>query len=213
MENYPGNSQRVTATKKVETETTETKPTKKKVEKVVTSTVTRRPKPLGKKFSDTFVSGDARGVAVYVLNDVMLPAAKDMVADAVSQGIERMLFGDSTRSRPTRRGGSAYTSYNRITSAPKRDEPRREMTRKARAAHDFDEIILESRAEAEEVLDNLYSLVSDYDVATVGDLYELVDQPSSFTDEKWGWVDLRGANITRVRGGFLLDLPKPDYID
>lgn len=220
MENYPGNSNRVTS--KSTPPTAKPKPADKKdvkdkkVEKVVVGTVTRRKKPLGKRFSETFVSGDAESVFAYVLNDVMIPAAKDMVADAFTQGVEKMLFGESRgRSRGARAStsGSGYTSYNRMSSPAKRPEPRVEMSRRARATHDFDEIILATRGEAQEVLDQLFSLVSEYDVANVADLYEMIGQTGDFTDEKWGWFDMRGAGITRVKGGYLLDLPRPEPID
>lgn len=208
MENYPGNSQRSNARP---SQKAKEKPVEKKVEKVVVSEVKRRKKPLGKRFSETFVGGDAQSVWMYVVNDVMVPAAKDMVADAVSQGIEKMLFGES-RGRARGTVAAGYTSYNKISSG-KRPDPRRDISTRARATHDFDEIILGTRAEAEQVLDQLFSIVSEYDVATVADLYEMVDQTGTFTDEKWGWTDMRGAGVTRVKGGYLLDLPKPEYID
>lgn len=215
MEKYPSNSKN-----KVQTEGTEAKP-EKKVERVATGSVTRRKKPLGRRFSETFGGGDAQGVLAYIAQDVLLPAAKDMVADAVSQGIEKMLFGDArgrSRTSTSRSSGgsnSNYVSYNRYSVNPghRREEPRREMSRRAKATHDFDEIILDSRAEAQGVLDQLFTLVDDYDVATVADLYEMVGQTGSFTDEKWGWVDVRGASVTRVKGGYLLDLPRPEPID
>lgn len=192
----------------------------KKVTKVTQGEVVRRKKPLGKRFAETFVGGDARGVWGYVVLDVLVPAAKDMVADAFSTGIERMLFGE-TRGvhRRSRHGGSSgYVSYNRFSSgsSPYRDGPndvRRQMSRRGRSQHDFDEIILETRVEAEEVIDNLFELVSQYESATVADLYELVGITGSYTDNKWGWTDIRGAGVTHVRNGYLLDLPRPDLLD
>lgn len=210
MENYPGNSKRVTA----KAPEKKAPPKEKKVEKVVVGTVTRRKKPLSKRFSETFVGGDAQSVAAYVMNDVMVPAAKDMIADAVSQGIEKMLFGESRgRSRGASVAGAAYTSYNRISTQAKAGGANRDMSPRARASHNFDEIILDTRAEAQEVLDSLFTLISDYDVATVADLYEMVGQTGTFTDEKWGWVDMRGASVTRIKGGYLLNLPSPKFID
>ena len=87
------------------------------------------------------------------------------------------------------------------------------MSRRARASHDFDEIILASRVEAEEVIDRLFDLVSRYESATVADLYEMVGVTGNFTDDKWGWTNIRGAGVTRVRNGFLLDLPRPEPLD
>lgn len=87
------------------------------------------------------------------------------------------------------------------------------MSQRGRARHDFDEIVLDERAEAEEVIDKLYEVVSRYEFATVADLYDLVGLPSNHTDHKWGWSDLRGAGVSRIRDGYLLDLPDPEPLD
>lgn len=212
MDNYPGNSQRVT---KVNTEPSK-KPEEKKIESVVQGEVIRRKKPLGKRFLDTFVGGDAKSVLGYVMLEVLLPAAKDTIADAFSQGVERMLFGEarSTSRRTGSRPGTGYTSYNRFSpsSSHRREDPRT-ISRQNRARHDFDEIILATRVEAEEVIGRLFDLVSQYDQATVADLYELLGVDGNYTDRKWGWTDVRGAGATRVSGGYLLDLPRPTELD
>jgi len=67
--------------------------------------------------------------------------------------------------------------------------------------------------EAEEVIDRMFDLVSRYEVVTVADLYELVGVSGEYTDAKWGWTDLRGAAAMRIRDGYLLDLPRPIYLD
>lgn len=217
MENYPSNSRKAQTQNATPPLKSVPRP-EKKVEQITIGPVARRKKPLGKRFAETFGGGNAQGVAIYILTDVLLPAAKDMIVDAGSQALERMIFGEtrgqtrtSANSRPY---SSSYTSYNRYSgnSHNRRPEPRQEMSRRAKANHDFDEIILDTRAEAQEVIDHLFLLVKDYEVATVSDLYEMVGITGSFTDEKWGWVDMRGAKITRVRGGYLLDLPPTEYV-
>ncbi len=205
---YPSNSQR-----------TIKEPAKKqdpkKVEKVIEGEVVRRKKPLGKRFKETFTGGDAGSVWEYVMLDVLVPAAKDMFADAVSQGVERMIFGEvrSTSRRPRSTGSNGYVAYNRYAPNSRKDDDRRPVSRRARASHDFDEIILATRYEAEEVVDRLVDIVDRYEVATVKDLYELVGASSAYTDDKWGWTDMRSAGVTRVRNGYLLDLPRPEPID
>jgi hypothetical protein len=84
------------------------------------------------------------------------------------------------------------------------------MSHRGRAAHDFDEIILDSIGEANEVLENLIELISKFEQATVADLYDLTGIDPTHTDYKWGWKDLRGARVSRVRNGYLLDLPQPE---
>lgn len=194
-------------------------PEKKKVDQVVQSEVVRRKKPLGKRFTETFFGGDSKGVWEYVAFDVLIPAAKDTFADAVSQGVERMIFGEarSVSRRHGRRPNDSYISYNRYSS--RRPDPREErrdrpqISRRARASHDFDEIILATRVEADEVLERLFDLVDKYETATVADLYDLVGISGNYTDDKWGWTDLRTSGITRVSQGYLLDLPRPEPLD
>lgn len=202
MDNYPGNSQKPRASEE-----------EKRVERVVSGEVTRRKRPAGKRLLESIIGGDARSVLGYVISDVLLPAAKDAITEAVSQGIERMLFGESRSGnrRSGARSSGGYVSYNRYSQPARREEPR-EISRRARASHSFDEIILATRAEAEEVIDRLFDLVSRYESASVSDLFEMVGVTGNYTDQDWGWTDLRGASIQKVRGGYLLDLPRTEQL-
>lgn len=188
----------------------------KDIKRVTSEEPIRRKKSLRKQFKETFVAGDAKTAVRYVMFDVLIPAAKDMIAEAGAQGIEKLIFGDSRRrggSTPPSSGPTGYVSYNRFQMGSRQTGPQRTMSRQARARHDFDEIVLSARTEAEEVIDRLFEVVSRYGAATVADLYELAGIPSTHTDNKWGWTDLRGAGVARVRGGFLLDLPEPQPLD
>lgn len=187
----------------------------KNITPVVSGGAVRRKKSLRKQFSETFVAGDMKTAIRYVAFDVLLPAAKDMVVDSFTQGIEKLIFGDSRRRGSTSpmSGPTGYVSYNRYSPSGRSSGPSRALSRQARARHNFDEIILDDRVEAENVVDNLFELVSRYESATVADLYELVGLSSTHTDHKWGWTDLHGSGVTRVRGGYLLDLPEPEPFD
>lgn len=227
MEDYPSNSRKAKADPKAAAPKPEPKADaeKKQVKQITVGKVTRRKKTLGKRIVETFGGSDAQSVGSYILSDVLLPAAKDMVADAVSQGIEKMLFGEargrrgrtSSSSRPGSGPYRAYDSYSpnsryAVNPGNRREEPRREMSRRSRSIHNFDEIVLDSRAEATEVLDNLQNLINQYEVATVADLYSMVGVTGDFTDEKWGWFNLEDSEIRHSRGGYLLDLPRPENV-
>src|SRR3954465_6226049 len=184
-------------------------PQDKKVESVVKGEVQRRKKPLGKRFHETFLGGDAKGTAQYVVFSVLIPAAKDMLVEAGAQGIERLVYGESRRRPSGRSMATGHIAYNRPQGVSDRP-PAPSISRRARARHDFDEIVLQTRGEAEEVLDRMYDLLSRYDSVSVADLYELTGVESTHTDHKWGWVDLRGSGLTRTRqGGYVIDLPEP----
>jgi hypothetical protein len=190
----------------------------RKVEKVVTGEVVQVPASLWKKARNSLVSGDVgQSVWQFVVMDVLIPAAKNMVTDtvsmmgdAVSEGVRQAMFGDTrTRAGTGRRTIINYNQVRRGSSGPEYGT----ITSRARSQHDFDDVILASRGEAEEVLDRLRELIIRFDVATVEDFYDLVGITGQFTDNRWGWYDLRSATIRHVHGGYLLALPQTKPID
>ena len=187
----------------------------KKIEKVVSGNVIQKKKSFGKKMAGVFLEDDTKSVWQYLLYDVLIPAAKSTISDMVSSGVEMLLFG-STRGRPNKRnndkttGSLYYLNYSSCYDKPTRPNNINNLNR---ARMDFNDIILESRGEAEDVLTHLFDLVDRYGVASVADLYELVGIAGNFTDNKYGWTNLSSASVTRVRDGYLVNLPKPTPID
>lgn len=179
-----------------------------KVDKVVTGDVIQKRKSGVQKLAETFLGGDVKDVGSYILNDVMIPAAKDMMYDMVSQGFQRLLFGESRqdRTRDRRRDYTSYASYYRGGSRDNRQRPA------TRNRNDFDDIILRTREDAEDVLGRMQDLAADYGKCTVADLYNLVGISSKYTDYDYGWTDLRGASISRTREGYLLNLPRTESL-
>lgn len=76
-------------------------------------------------------------------------------------------------------------------------------------SHNVSEVILTNRDDAEAVIDELCRILDTYGEVSVADLYDAVGiNAVKFTDQKWGWTNLRSASVLRVREGYLLDLPK-----
>lgn len=191
-------------------------PERKKVEKVISGEAKLKKKTTWDKIKETFTGDDARSVGAYLLYDVAIPAFKSFLAESAAEGANRLLFGSGGPDRSVRgsRRGGEYRSYNRMyRPSSERDSETRSLSRRDRATHNFDSIVLESRGEADEVLDSLFELVDANDYATVNDLYELVGITGDFTDEKWGWSNLKDARIRRVAEGHLVELPRPEPID
>lgn len=208
--NYPGNSNRKSEEKKPEE--------RKHLDPVISGEAIIRKKPWYRRLGDAMTSEDARTVGSYVLQDVFVPTLRNLIVDMISQGADRLFNGDPHArnvSRNVIRG--AYTAYNRVYSGSSRYEQsppaRRELSDYARRTSNFDEIVLKTRGEAEDVLDHLYYQVQNYDVATVADLLDFVNRRGSFTDEKWGWTSMAGSSVQRVREGYLLNLPRVQPLD
>ena len=180
----------------------------KDLRRVTRSAPIRRKKSLGRRFKEVFFGGDARSTGQFLIYSVLIPAAKDMIVEAGREGVEKLVRGDSYRRRSMPNSGpKGYISYNRVPDRRETVVEHRPMSPRARARHDFDEIVLNTRAEAEEVIERLFDIVSRYDSVTVSDLYELVGVRSTHVDHKWGWTDLRGAGVARIKDGYLLELP------
>ena len=51
-------------------------------------------------------------------------------------------------------------------------------------------------------------LIDTYSMVSVADLYDLIGVTGNYTDNKYGWTNIRNAEVVRVREGYLLKLPK-----
>lgn len=211
--NFPSNSHKQKETVKEEES--------KKVNKVVTGKVVTKKQSMGKKFMKNFISEDVDNVGDYIIHDVLIPAAKDTLydifrggIDVLKNGLEIALLGDRRPSRSSRRdSGRSRVSYNsyydkKDSRERDRDKDRGRDRDRRNSKHNFDDITLETRGEAEEVLNHLVDLTIDYGQASVSDLYDLVGITGSFTDNKYGWEDLSKASVSRTRDGYVLNLPR-----
>lgn len=210
MENFPPNSK----SRRVPDEP-------KKIERVTSADATRRPKTLGRRLKDTFIGDDPRATVDYVVVDVIIPRARDMLFDAVEAGFERLIYGEGPRRRRPGNPGpygdrGPNIDYAGISRGPARQAQQQHsiLSRGSRARGSFDELVIQSRPEAEEVIDRMFDILSQYGQVSVAHLYELTGVQSSHTDIKWGWTQLRGAKPRPLRqGGYILDLPEPEPFD
>ena len=199
MEDYKPNSHR---SKEDQSNSVE----KKEISKVVTGKVVKK-KNVGRKLTDMFISEDVNNIKSYVIMDVLVPAVKKAISDIVTNGIDMMLYGETGRTKKTSSGSISYRDY--YDSNRNRDN----RYTASRTRYSYDDIVLDSRAEAEEVLVRMQEIIDTYQVVSVADLYDLVGIRGNFTDNKYGWTNIRNASVEHVRDGYMLKLPKALAID
>ena len=175
-------------------------------------------KGVSERLSDTFLSDGAQEVKSHLIWDIFVPAMKETVFDIFKSGLEMVLFGTGDRSKNLtrqRRGSSTYVSYGSYYDDKQERSRRSGRTGKynRNTNHDFRDAIFENKREAEEVLDALVDLTLHYDFATVSDFKQFAGLRAEYTDDSFGWQDLRDAKVIRVRGGYIVDLPKTTPID
>ena len=183
----------------------------KTVEKVVVGEVVVQKKSVGRKFKDIFIEADLKSVLRYVGTDVLLPAARNMIVDSATKGVERMMYGDS-RPRPRHGPGPRITYNSPISRSYTDPRARPQLPVRGSSRLRRDDFILSSREEAELVLERMNDILDTYEVASVADLNDLVGMPTSHTDNKWGWVYLGDVQVRQTREGYLLDLPPAEPI-
>lgn len=177
-----------------------------------------RHKSIRKPFLVRFAEENGKKAVQDILWDVLIPAIKTTVVDMVNNGLEAIFYGENSNRSPSRNRtrdrnrtiisyGNYYTRNN-----PKPIRRRREDTGRA-IDHNFEDIVIPTRAEAEEVLDTLSELIESYGEASVSDFYKLVGIQPHWTDRKWGWTSFERPGVLGVKGGYILDIPKPIELD
>lgn len=196
MENYTPNSHKYHAEQQQKE--------KKKVEKVIKGKAKIKKKSELHKFTDIFISEDIANVKSYIFMDVLVPAIKKAVSDIITDGVDMILYGEKGSRRTSKAGKISYRDYydRRDSDRYSRNEIR------TRSGYGYDDVIVDTRGEAEDVLARMDELMDEYQVVSVADLYDLVGASCNYTDNNYGWTNIRNAEIVRVRNGYMIKMPK-----
>lgn len=169
----------------------------KKVEKIVNGKLKKKSE--AHKLANIFISEDAGNVGSYIFTDIIVPALKKTISDVITNGIDMLLYGES-RNKKKNQSSVSYRNYYERDSREERCSERKR--------YNYDEILLDSRGEAEEVLVKMDEIVDKYGTISVADFYELVGVSGNYTDNKYGWTNIRDAKVIRTRDGFIIKLPR-----
>lgn len=181
----------------------------KKVEKVISGDAKVKKRGFFGKLRDSLISSDdTKSVGSYIASDILIPSIKKAISDIVTTGIDMILYGESRHQ--TRSNGSkvSYQNYYDRDRSYNKDRGARVST----VGTEVKDIVVSSRGDAESVLGTLEELISQYDVATVSDFYDIVGITGSYTDNYYGWTSLAGAKTRPVRDGWVILMPKPEPI-
>lgn len=185
-----------------------------KLEKAVTGPVKVRKKNEVQKFADSFLSEDVSNIKSYVISEVLVPAAKKVVsdtiggiADIIRDSVNVCLYGEAEARRKRRDGSGSKFSYEKCY-----DKSDSRPVIGINRGKQYDDVVLDSRGEAEQVLDCLGEYIDKYEFASIADLNELLGISSTHADRNYGWTDIRNASVVRVRDGYgygyVLKLPR-----
>lgn len=201
MDNYKPNSHKYKEDNKAGAEE------RQKFDKITKGAVVTKKKSEISKLKDIFVSEDIKSVKSYILMDVLVPAIKDAIEDIVTNGIRMILRGDTSARRSS--SAASKISYRDYYDGDRRNNDRFRNETRPVTKYSYDDIILESKGDAEAVLERMGEIIDIYGMVRVADLYDIVGVTGDYTDNKYGWTNISGAKPVRIRDGrYMLDLPR-----
>ena len=167
---------------------------KKKIDKVISGTAKVKKKSELRKFVDNFITDDLNSVKDYWVKDVLVPNIADTIEDLVVGGVRTLLRGVS--GRRDRRDGRSYSgspSFVNYSRYSDRRDDRSNRNDSARRGYDQGSVVVNSRADAEAVIEQMDGIMDTYGMVSVADLYDLVGMTSNYTDNNYGWTNIRNA--------------------
>ena len=181
----------------------------RKINAVVSGSAKTKKKSEIRKAADIFISEDVHNLKNYLLMDVILPAVKRGIMGALDMILNGGKVGNYYNDNNSR---TPKVSYRNYYDEP-RDDRRYGGQQRARTRFDYEDIIYQTRGDAEAVLQQMYEVVDRYGLVTVGDMYDMARLDQPYTSNKYGWTRLNNVEVVRSGNGYTLRLPRALPLD
>lgn len=168
------------------------------------------------KVMGNIIQEDVRNVKDYFLNDLLFPTVKRFIVDTIKNGIEMLIYGNS--SPRTSQGGRRSSTFTYRSYGSMYDDDRRyDHSRRSRSV-DYDEKIFDDYYEAKEKLTELEAALVRYNhILSVFDYEDITGLQTHSTHMKYGWTDISEARIMPYRDadgdGWIIRMPKAMPLD
>lgn len=186
------------------------------------SNVIIRPNSESKNAFRHFFAEDLKTVGGHVVESVVVPTLQKLLSDAVKSSIDWIIYGSKGGNRINISGPSSvsYTNYYQRNSiqpnfcGQQKDNFGAQVTgnpiQSKSGVYSVNDVIFNDRSEAENVLMRMNEAIARYQMVSVSEFYDLINRAdcSSFTDNKYGWYDLRATQIVRDGPGYRIQFPK-----
>lgn len=164
-------------------------------------------KPWYKRIGDTFIAEDPDSVGAFIMRDIVIPTIRDTVYDIITGGLQMAMYGSTKAQRNRRSSSSSSGSY--IKYGDYSNNTVRDRTISTPDKICLDDVTFDTSGEAFAVRDSLLERLKYYGIVTVQDLYDVLNISPPRTAMYWGWTDLTKAEVSRIHGAWLLELPRP----
>lgn len=156
----------------------------------------------GESFKENFMES--------VIFEFLVPTAKDMMVNIADMAIDLIVYGDAGRSTKSYRSKPYKRSYDEYYERKNKTvTSTRKVLNLDHQMYKFEEIPIEDYQEAKKALQDLKDAVNEYGRVTVSNYCQVRQVEDEFTDNNYGWRNLDSAHVSRVPGGWILNLPTP----
>lgn len=162
------------------------------------------------RFKDAFIATSPKDVKKFVIKEVVIPGIIDIISDTLHRGVDMFLYGESRSS--SRRGRGIYSSRPSYEEYYSKKNGNGRITTKSATGYHLDDMIFDSRNDADDKFEQLAELLAENEVVSVYEYYDICEQSADQTDWNYGWTSLEGSSILRDRNGWRLHMPKPSRI-
>lgn len=163
-------------------------------------------------------------VGRYLNQNVIMPSIRDIIVKSVQDGVSMMVYRQDMHRGPQSGGYSQNqgTDYGRqyrqhgYGQSGHQTKPQRNYAREYKEPGQqqvlrdgvyLNQYMVANRDEAQSILNGLQEYILDYGQATVASYYQMLGIDTVFTDDSFGWDDLRGVRVLPYNGSFVIDLP------
>lgn len=189
-------------------------PPKKVIETTATG-VKQVKRPATRRFMDFIFAESPKNMSKKVGRDVVVPQLKQGFQAALNAFVNGMLWGNNQNPGQAFVQGTVLrpgmTSYNAM-SQPIGNMQMAHLAVQNQSSGNYTDLNLPNQQMAEATLAQMYSLLNQYRVVAVADLYEMTNITPAPSDNAFGWTNLDGSRIVANGAGFLLMLPRPHQI-
>lgn len=190
-------------------------PQKKEIKQVV-SDAKQVSRPATRRFFDFLLAESPKDLLKRIGSEVLVPRAKAGIEEAFNSFVHGMFWGGGAappsqivRGTVLRGGG---INYQGISSQQTGLQQARQALPVQQHSGNYQDLVVPTQESAEILLANMYDLLNEYRLVSVADLYEMAGITPSPSDGSYGWTNLDGSRIQKVRDGYLLQLPRPYLI-
>ena len=150
-------------------------------------------------------------ISILIADMMVNGATKDELAEVIECG---MTIIDLQKKYGTVQSiNSSKVSYRNYYGRSSQDKPQVIDNRPPSFSTHYtnkglNEVLFDTRKDAEDVVEMLLCLIHDYEQVSIADFYNLVGLECCYTDNQYGWTRLSEINIKRVRNGFTITFPQ-----